>query len=374
MSFLCCSGLRDLMKGKKWREQRSLRSRYFLGFAKSSDKGETWEADFSRPCLAPALEYEKDKIKIKNYKGEYVTDYSNGCIEDPRVFTIEGKTYLTAACRLFPPGPYWDISAWKSGRGKYDHSVKNIPAWALEKNNGLGRAASENLTVTVLYEIDVENLKKKDYDNAFTYICSLTDAERADNRDVSFFPERMMIDGKLQYVMLHRPNNPHSFDKNISVTTPSVMLACAENFEDFASGKSKDVFLARGEFSWSSNRIGNSYPPIRIDEKRWLLPIHGSDEELGYTQTFYIMEERENDFPVITHKCSDRLMYAAQDWEMPDLFPQKCLFATAGIVLGDELVISYGAADQYCGIARVNFKELVDYIMMFDKNGNLINA
>lgn len=344
----------------------------FLGFAKSSDNGETWDADFSRPCLAPKLEYEKEKIKIKNTRGEYVTDFSNGCIEDPRVFKIDGKTYLTVACRLFPPGPYWDISAWKNGHGKYDHSIKNIPDWAFDERNDLGAAASENLTVTVLYELNVEKLKQKEYDNAFTYVCALTDANRADNRDVCLFPEKMMIDDKLQYVMLHRPINPNKFDSNISVTTPSIMIACAEKLEDFYNKKSKDILLATGEFKWSSNRIGTSYTPIKIDEKRWLLPVHGSDEELGYTQTFYILENVENSFPKITHKCSDRLMYASQEWEMPDLYPQKCIFATGGIIVDGELIISYGAADQYCGIAKVNFEELVNYVMLFDADGKKI--
>ncbi|MBP3261624.1 hypothetical protein, partial [Pseudobutyrivibrio sp.] len=41
----------------------------FLGYAKSDDLGKSFKADFSRPALAPALEYDKDKMFIVNTVG-----------------------------------------------------------------------------------------------------------------------------------------------------------------------------------------------------------------------------------------------------------------------------------------------------------------
>lgn len=339
----------------------------FLGFAVSHDRGENWEADFSRPCLAPALEYEAEKICITDTCGRQVPNLANGCIEDPRVFDLEGKTYLSVACRLFPPGPYWDLD-----HSHYDHSVKNRPQWSREENNPLGKAAVRNLTATVLFELDVPKLKARDYDHAFRYVGPLTDCAKTDNRDAFLFPERMVIDGKLQYVLLHRPKDPSRYNSAFKETTPSIMMACAEHLEDFAAGNCRDVLLDSGIFPWADDRIGASYPPIRINSKEWLLPVHGKADGIGYTQSFYIMEERENDLPIITHRCPDRLMYAELDWEMPDLFPDFCLFATAGVVVDNELIISYGAADQYCGIARAPYRELIDYIRRFDADGNFI--
>jgi len=338
----------------------------FLGFAISHDNGESWEADFSRPCLAPAIEYEIDKIKIKNSHGEYVTNYSNGCVEDPRIFKLEGKTYLTVACRMFPPGPYFDRKC-----EIYDRSVGNTPQWVYTDDSPFGDEARKNPTITVLFEIDLKKLKERIYDEAFTYICPLTNGNVADNRDVFLFPEKMQIDGKMQYVMLHRPFNPHDFDNSIETTSPSIMIGYAEKLEDFATGRSTDImFEDAGTFFWSANRVGASYPPIKISQTEWLLPIHGKADTIGYTQSFYILEEQEDRLPQITHRCSERLMYATQDWEMPDMFPDLCIFATAGIVINDELIISYGAADQYCGIAKVPFQKLINYIRSFDVNGN----
>ena len=120
----------------------------FLGYAKSEDLGENFQPDFSRPALAPRVAYEKEDMYVLNYKGEKVLDYANGCVEDPRIFTVEDKTYLTVASRLFPPGPYWE----KDARRDY------LPDWVAEDETPVGVCARRNDTVTVLYELDVEKL------------------------------------------------------------------------------------------------------------------------------------------------------------------------------------------------------------------------
>ena len=92
----------------------------------------------------------------------------------------------------------------------------------------------------------------------------------------------------------------------------------------------------------------------------------------GYTQSFMILKEKENDFPEIIHRCSDRLMYPQQEWEMPDKFQVPCLFSTGGVVIEDTLIISYGAADQKIGISWVNLHDLIAYIKSFDARGHRI--
>ena len=69
---------------------------------------------------------------------------------------------------------------------------------------------------------------------------------------------------------------------------------------------------------------------------------------------------------------SDRLIYAKQDWELPDKFPCPCIFTTGAVIADDTLIMGYGAADQKIGIAKVNLSELVKYVKTFDENGNKI--
>lgn len=339
----------------------------FFGYAHSDDLGRSWQADFSRPALAPALEYALEKLYIEDDEGNRVVNYSNGCVEDPRIFEVEGRLYVSAACRMFPPGPYWEEDSLAEGETTYT----NVPEWAKSPNNPIGKVAFTNDTVTVLFELHLDKLKAGNYEEAFTYVCNLTDGNVDDNRDVFLFPRRMMIDGKLQYVMFHRPHNPSNFEAGKGVTKPSIMLAAAESIKDLASDRATHRLLATQRFDWEDERIGASWPPISLGNGEWLLQYHGKQlPDYGYSQSFMILREKENDFPEIVHRCSERLMYAKQDWEMPDKFTIPCLFTTAGIVVDDTLIISYGAADQRAGIAWVNLQEAVDYVRQFDSEGN----
>lgn len=335
----------------------------FLGYAKSEDKGMTWEADFSRPALAPALEYDEDKIFVIDDKRKKVPNYSNGCIEDPRIFEVEGQLYVTVACRMFPPGPYWLAPSLRD----------YVPEWAKTENNSFKRIATSNDSTTVLFKLDLNKLKNKEYEKAFVYVCPLTDAELGDNRDVFLFPNKMKINGKMQYVMMHRPDDPDKFESGKGIHKPSMFIAAAEKIKDFSTSKATNKLMAVGIFDWEEEKIGGSWPPIKISEQEWFISYHGKKlPELGYTQSFMIMKNKENNFPEITNRCPERLMYAQQDWELPDKFLCPCIFTTGGIVLGDTLLMSYGAADQKAGIASVNINELISFIRRYDASGNLL--
>ncbi|TLS51810.1 hypothetical protein FE782_12925 [Paenibacillus antri] len=338
----------------------------FLGYAVSEDGGVSWEADFSRPALAPRLGFEDEDIWIRDVAGRRVRDYANGCIEDPRIFPIEGELYVSVACRMFPPGPYWMADQEPPVVTRYDY----VPDWVESGAGPFYDVCRSNDTVTVLYKLDLAKLKERRYDEAFAYVCPLTDGSVSDNRDVFLFPEKMTIDGKPQYVALHRPMNPRPFPGGEDIG-PSMYMAAAETLEGLAGPQAAHRLLAMSLFDWEADRVGASWAPLRISDDEWLVSYHGKkDIRFGYTQSFLIVRERENDFPVVTHRCSDRLMYAQQDWELPTDYPTPCLFTTGGIVVGEELIMSYGAADQKVGISWVNFAELVRYVRTFDACGN----
>lgn len=334
----------------------------FLGYARSDDMGRTWDVDFNRPALAPALEYQQDKIRIVDDEGNTVVNYSNGCLEDPRICVIEGEYFVTVACRIFSPGRYW-------AKG----NISSRPEWSKSQDNPYGRVAYRNATVTVLYRLDIEELRRKNYDQAFKYVCNLTDGNVTCNRNVCFFPEKMMIRGRHQYIMLSRPDQPELLDTGCGSEKPAVVISASENMRQFANGAALHKLFFKGLFDWEETRVGVSYPPIRINEREWLLANHAiKDKTTGYTQSFMILEERENDFPEITHRCPERLIFASQPWEMPDKFDIPCIFAGGAVLLDEKLIISYGAADQKIGIAWVNFKQLVEYLWNFDSKGNHI--
>lgn len=338
----------------------------FLGYAFSDDNGETWEADFSRPALEPALKSQPDDLYITNVQGERVVNYGNGLVEDPRLFMVENKLYLSVAGRLFPPGPFWACEEI----GPY------IPDWGKSGEHTFGRAVTENLAVSALYEVDLAQLSQRNYEEAFKYVTNLTDPELGDNRDVFLFPEKFMIDGRSQYVCLHRPVEPWHFSEGESSRKPTMYMAAADSIFDFGRSNCTHKKLAEIMFDWEEERIGGSWSPFRISETEWLLPYHGKkDNKVGYTQSFMILRDVENSFPEVIHRCSERLMYAEMDWELPGNVEDNALpviFTCGGVVIDDELIMSYGASDELTGIGRVNLSKLIDHVRTFNAQGGKI--
>lgn len=331
----------------------------FLGYAFSDDSGRTWTADFSRPALAPRLAQSLEDMHIVARDGSTVLDHANGCIEDPRLFRLDDHLYLTTACRVFPPGPYWEK----------DDPMQCAPGWARSDATGLGRAFTENLTVTTLWEVDLAQLSSHRYESAFRYVTHLTDLQRGDNRDVFPFPCRMRIGGRERYVCLHRPMQPAAFGAAFGGLPPSIFIAVADRLEDFAGDRAEHRLLARGEFDWESNRIGASWVPVDLGRGEWLLPYHGKDPAAGYTQSFMILREGEDGWPVVAHRCSERLMYARRGWELQGLFKTPCVFTCGGLLRDGRLIMSYGAADSVAGIAETDFAALVECVRRFDPHG-----
>ena len=65
-------------------------------------------------------------------------------------------------------------------------------------------------------------------------------------------------------------------------------------------------------------------------------------------------------------------MYARKEWELNGRFKTPCVFTCGGIVQGNDLIMSYGAADNFAGVAWVNFAQLVAHVRRFDAAGKLL--
>ncbi|MBR5508062.1 MAG: hypothetical protein IKV88_08455 [Clostridia bacterium] len=318
----------------------------FFGYGWSED-GENFEFDLETPALAPKLEYEKDKIYIDDIYGNKCPDFSNGCIEDPRLFFVEGECYLNAACRMFPPGPYWE----------HDDPVQCMPEWALTDENEFG--TRDNPTVNVLYKVDLAALEKREYEKAFSYVCHLTDPEKGEDRDLFFFEDRMEIDGKKCYVMIHRPHHPDRY--GLSDTRPSIVMSAAENLMDFAKDKNvKRTLLLTPDLPWQREKVGASTPPIKLSNGEWLLNYHGKEDvKKGYGQSFMILENTENGFPKIKHICNDKMIVNTEDFESPSKFTTPCVFFTGLIEHDSDLLCAYGAADEHVGLMKIDYPLLM---------------
>lgn len=333
----------------------------FLGYAVSHDRGETWNPDFSRPALAPILADKVEDMYVTDTAGRRVVNHANGCIEDPRWFSFEGKSYIIAACRMFPPGAYWDDVK----------PTECAPPWALTGDHPFGLAASANVTVNVLFEVDLPTLFTRRYEDAFKYVTKLTHPEFGEDRDVLIFPERLKVDGKEKIVFLHRPQTAHLIDaEKYADQKPSIFIAACDHLDQCADPQLPRQVYAEPRLSWESDRVGGSTPPMRISNSEWLLPYHAKkDPVYGYTQSFMILREKENGFPEIIHRCGAEVFRASEPWEMPNRFKTPCVFTTAIIEDGDDYVMSYGAADEVVGVARVDKAGLLRLVRQYNANG-----
>ena len=50
----------------------------------------------------------------------------------------------------------------------------------------------------------------------------------------------------------------------------------------------------------------------------------------------------------------------AEEWEMPSRFKVPCVFFTGMIFHKGDLLVSYGAADQFIGLLKIDYKKLMD--------------
>ena len=331
------------------------------GYAWSTDQGRTWESDLSRPALFPKLSQDEAEIN-GTASGSKLIDYAIGCIEDPRLFRFEGQVYMTTACRMFAPGPYWE----------HDEPTQCAPTWIRGKHT-LGRAATENITVSVLYRVNLDALVAEKYEDAFQYMGNLTAPEMGENRDVVLFPERLEIDGKKQIVCLHRPWNPRTYPGLKDVELPSIVGCYAERFEDLGRSTAPQFLLASPRFDWEGDRIGASGQLVKISNHRWLVSYHGKkDSTVGYTQSFMIVDSAEGGVPRVIHRCPERILFAQEDWEMPGTFKTPVVFITGVELIGSELLVAYGAADEKIGVARIDFEQLLETISKYDANGKTV--
>ena len=302
--------------------------------------------------MAPDLKYNEDELLTKNIFGQECINYANGCIEDPRLFYFKDELYLSAACRAFPPGPYWD----------HDDPVQCMPEWAVNGNHSFGVAVTKNSTVTLLYKVNLDALKAQNYAEAFALVSPLHNPDISDDRDVVLFPHKLKIRGEEKVVCIHRPKYPWNYAIGKDLKRPSIFLAAADSLAELSGDNVEQHILAVPEFEWEQNRIGASWAPLELSPGQWLLPYHGKqDDKVGYTQSFMILKETADGFPEISHRPSERLIYADEPWELEGDFTIPCLFTCSGVILDDHnLIMGYGAADQKIGIAKIPFDYLIN--------------
>ncbi len=255
--------------------------------------------------------------------------FDGGCVEDPRVTKIGDWYYLTYASRPFPPGQYWLMA--------------DNPCPPPQCPADFPLKYRDNLTTTSL-------AMTKDW-REFYRAGPLTHPQ-LDDRDVYLFP------GKIndKYYMIHRPMEWAG--PEYGTEHPAMWIVASDDLLTWDYTQSK--LLAKAEYDWEV-KIGGNTPPMET-EQGWLTIYHGKGED-GYYRLGALLLDKE-DPTIVTHRTRDWFLEPSEDYETQGCYDEGgVVFPCGKIVKDGKLMVYYGAADKYVGVASCDFAEFMDYLL-----------
>jgi len=172
----------------------------------------------------------------------------------------------------------------------------------------------------------------------------------ADERDVVLFPEK--IQGK--YAAIHRPSN--WIGPGYPVERPSIWFA----FLDGLPGRMySHKVIMQPKQPWEAKKIGAGPPPIKT-ERGWLLIYHGVDPDHVYRAGAALLD-LEEPWRVIT-RTEEPVLEPEEPYEVEGDVP-NVVFPEGAVLVGDRLLVFYGAADKVCCVASVPLDKFVISLM-----------
>jgi predicted GH43/DUF377 family glycosyl hydrolase len=281
----------------------------YFGLARSRD-GFRFERASDQPVLGPSVE-----------------GFDGATIQDPRMVKMGDWFYVTYACRHFPFGQFW------VPKDQQRHRRLDCPP-------EFPRYLRINATLTGL-------LLTRDFR---TWIRAgwLTDP-LLDDRDVVLFPEK--IGGK--YVMIHRPLE--WVGPEYGTEHPCAWISTADDLMGFRQSR----LLMSNRFDWEASKLGVNTPPIKT-EHGWLTIYHAVGADRFYRLGAVLLDLE--DPSKVLHRTPDWLMEPEADYETDGYYPGAC-FPCGAVVIGQRLLVYYGAADKHCAVATCDFGDLVEHLL-----------
>ena len=238
-------------------------------------------------------------------------------IEDARLTEIEGEVYMTYVVTPTPS-----------------------PPGAVRRRLGIPKPQQAHARTALAR---VENFHE------FTRLGVITPYDAAE-RDVVLFPER--IQGK--YAAIHRPSN--WIGPGYPTNRPAIWFA----FLDGLPGRMYDhKVIMEPEQPWEAKKIGAGPPPIKTDEG-WLLIYHGVDQDHVYRAGAALLD-LEEPWRVIA-RTPEPILEPEVDHEREGDVP-NVVFPEGAAIIGDELLVLYGAADRVCCMASASLDEIINGLL-----------
>lgn len=259
--------------------------------------------------------------------------------DDPRVLICRGQTYLTSISHL-------RIARSHDGR---HFTVDDEPA--LAPNAWYEAFGIEDPRITEIegrYLITHTAVSEHGIASALASTRDFRILERhglifpPENRNVTIFPER--LNGR--YACYHRPVGRH-------IATMDMWAAYSPDLQHWG-GHARVIGSRPGR--WDSQRVGAGTVPIRT-ERGWLAIYHGADDSQRYSLGAILCDLERPE--VVLARSAEPLLSPEAPYEVAGFFG-NVVFTCGAVLQGDDLLVYYGAADQFVCGAALSLAELIE--------------
>lgn len=248
---------------------------------------------------------------------EPVEDYERFGVEDPRLFELESKTYLTY---VVPSNHIWEFPT-----------------------------VSTAMATT------------EDY-CGFSRLGLLTPLPH-DDKDVVYFSSKMLPTSedlkssnreKAEcFFSLHRPSS--WIGSSYGVKKPSIWLAESFGLTNFQ----RYSLLLTPEQDWEAAKVGAGPPPIKT-RRGWLVIYHGVSKSKIYRAGAAVLDLNEPN--IILGRSKDPILEPEREYEISGDV-NNVVFPSGTCVIDGKLFLYYGGADKVCCLATANIDSLVKYVL-----------
>ncbi len=156
------------------------------------------------------------------------------------------------------------------------------------------------------------------------------------NKDASLLPEK--VNGR--YLLFHR-------------RAPDIWVAFSEDLKTWSDHQS--VMSPVPESNWESDKIGLGGPPLKTDQG-WLLIYHGVGGNPRRYSLGIALLDLDDPTLVIARQTSP-ILTPELNWEINGYVP-NVVFSCGQVVLGNDLYVYYGGADQVIGVAAMSMSDI----------------
>ena len=155
------------------------------------------------------------------------------------------------------------------------------------------------------------------------------------NKDAVLFPQKFNGD----YVMFHR------FEPDL----------CIARSNDLRRWYGLKYVIGPRDRGWDSWKVGAAGPPMLINEG-WLLIYHGVSVERVYSLGVALLDK--NDPEQVLYRSEEPILTPTEDYERYGKVP-NVVFSCGQVMMDNQLLIYYGAADSSLCVANVELAELL---------------